>query len=255
MLYIDKYAYCSPLTNTHPLEKFCFAVINMVFCLASPSLTVPLLILLLTAGILILKGGIPLAFYLKLLLLPFSFLIIGTATVAITLIQNSGSALWAITLFGATLGVTAQSLETAIGLFFKSLGAVSCLYFLSLTTPLPEIISVLRSLKVPSLFLELMSLIYRYIFVLLETADQIYTSQKARLGYSTLRGGYRSLGHLVSNLFISSYQRSLDLYTALEARCYDGELKVLQPQFQFSKKNLAGMAMVELFLLGLLFFI
>ena len=83
----------------------------------------------------------------------------------------------------------------------------------------------------PKLIVELMGLIYRFIFVLLETADTMITAQNSRLGYSSLSAGFRSLGTLVSTLFIRSYKRSDELYTALEARGYDGDLNVLEETF------------------------
>jgi cobalt/nickel transport system permease protein len=79
---------------------------------------------------------------------------------------------------------------------------------------------------------ELMSLIYRFIFVLLETADTMFTAQSSRLGYVDLKTSYRSLGALVSTLFVRAYKRSTDLYTSLESRGYDGDLNVLEEPFQ-----------------------
>ncbi|SCJ79473.1 ABC-type Co2+ transport system%2C permease component [uncultured Blautia sp.] len=40
------------------------------------------------------------------------------------------------------------------------MGAVSCLYFLSLTTPVPEVLSVLRRLRMPGVLLDLAILIH-----------------------------------------------------------------------------------------------
>ena len=48
---------------------------------------------------------------------------------------------------------------------FKALGAVSALYMMTLTTPLSEIIAVLRKAHIPKLIIELMNMIYRYILL------------------------------------------------------------------------------------------
>jgi len=190
----------------------------MLTSLAVNSKVVSVLVILVTAGVVVLKGSIPLRFYLKLMLLPLAFLLLGTVTVAINEVRDPADMLWGMPVAALTVGITGKSLNTAATLFLRALAAVSCLYFLSLTTPLVEIISVLRKLRFPELFLELMSLVYRYIFVLLETAEKIYTSQSARLGYADLRKGYQSTGQLAASLFIRSYRRYLDLYTTLEAR-------------------------------------
>lgn len=130
----------------------------------------------------------------------------------------------------------------------RSLGAVSCLYFLSLTTPMAEILSVLGKLKLPPLLIELMSITYRYIFVLLETADQIYIAQASRWGYATWKTSYSSLGQLLSNLFSKSFYNSKMLYMTLSSRCYTGQLQVLDTTYTLFMKNLCIICVVNVIL-------
>jgi cobalt/nickel transport system permease protein len=198
------------------------------------------------AGTVILRAGIPWRFYLKLLSLPLSFLLVGVLTVAVSVVRQPGGAVYGITVFNFAVGVTAGGLSAAANLLCKSLGAVSCLYFLSLTTPMVEIISVLKKLKVPGLFIELMGLIYRFIFVMMETAERIYTAQSSRWGYASVKTSYYSLGQLASTLFIKSYHRSQMLFTTLMSRCYNGELNVVGPQYQVSRGNIAAIALIDL---------
>ena len=65
----------------------------------------------------------------------------------------------------------------------RALGAVSALYLLSLSTPMPEIIGVLRKMRCPDVVTELMYLIYRYIFLLFHMHDAMKNSAMSRLGY------------------------------------------------------------------------
>ena len=249
MLYLDKYAYSNALRSVHPSEKFLFAMATMIICLAANSLVISFVVILLMAGVSILMGKIPLCFYFKLMLIPAAFLLVGTTTIAINIADNLSNLLWGWQIFNIAMGVTNQSLHLALKLLLRSLGAVSCLYFLSLTTPLVEIISILRKLKFPELFLDLMSLVYRFLFVLLDTAEKIHISQTVRLGYADIRKGYRSMGQLVVSLFLHSYYRSMDLYTALEARGYNGKFKVLEQEYQHSKKNLFIIFCIEILLI------
>jgi len=96
---------------------------------------------------------------------------------------------------------------------------------------------------------ELMGLIYRFIFVLLDTANMIYISQNSRLGYSTFGTGLNSLGKLITSLFLSSYKRSQDIYTAMESRCYDGDINLLENNYAFSYKNIFLIVVVEVVLI------
>jgi cobalt/nickel transport system permease protein len=93
-----------------------------------------------------------------------------------------------------------------------------------------------------------MSITYRYIFVLLETADQIYIAQASRWGYATWKTSYSSLGQLLSNLFSKSFYNSKMLYMTLSSRCYTGRLRGLDNTYILSKKNLCLIAVVDLVL-------
>ena len=54
---------------------------------------------------------------------------------------------------------------------------------------------------------------------------------------------------IAGNLFIKSYKRAMDLYDAMEARCYDGEISFLV------KEKKVGTAESLLFIGILIFFI
>ena len=228
MISIDKYAYMSKIKRTNPIKKLFFALFTLGVCLWANSIIVSITIILIMGLTSIFKGGTPVCVFVKLLTVPMSFLIIGVITIAINSSDSKSSFLCSISVLGMYVGVTLKGIQNAVHLFFKALGAVSCLYYLSLNTPMLDLLSALSKIKVPKLIVEMMGLIYRFIFVLLETANTMVIAQNSRLGYSNLSSGYRSLGALVSTLFIRAYKRSDQLYTALEARGYDGELNVIE---------------------------
>ena len=232
MISIDKYAYSSKFKHTDPMQKVTFALLTLSVCLWADSLIISAAVIFIMGGMTVLRGGIPLRFFMKLLLLPMSFLLIGVFTIAVNVSEKPEELLAAISIAGTWIGFSHAGLQDALRLFLKASGAVSCLYFLSLSTPMVDLLAALRRLRLPTLLVELMGLVYRFIFVLLETANTIYNAQNCRLGYSSLSTGYRALGSLVSMLFIRSYKRSNELYTALEARGYEGELNVLEESYE-----------------------
>ncbi len=128
----------------------------------------------------------------------------------------------------STLVVAVEvSLTTGVKLLCTAISAVSCLYFLSLTTPMTDILHVLRRARCPALIVELMFLIYRFLFVLLEAARAIAIAQDCRLGNRGFKTTLRARGQLLAKLFQRAMFRSSLLYTAMESRCYDGQLRVL----------------------------
>ncbi|WP_066638324.1 cobalt ECF transporter T component CbiQ [Desulfolucanica intricata] len=251
MLSIDQYAYTNELRSYHPGEKFAFTILTMVICLAASSIATSLAVLLLMSAAVIWRAGIPCRVYVKYMSVPLFFLLVGVATIAVVVSKESYASLFGFTIGGFKVGVTSQSIRAAVSTLSKSLGAVSCLYFLSLTTPMTDVIYIFRKMKVPALFIELMTLIYRFIFVLMETAEKIYTAQSSRLGYSSVKISFCSLGKLASNLFMKSFYRSQLLFQALSARCYTGGLNVVEPQYVFSYTNLLLIVVLELALVAL----
>lgn len=252
---IDKLAYISKLKNTNPMEKFIFSIVTMIICIVLNNIINSILILVIMSVITVARGKIQLGIYIKLMALPVVFLVMGVLTIAINVVgDNNDLIIFSFSVLSIKLGCTYDSILKAVSLFFKSLGSVSCLYLLTLTTPIFEVLSILRRLKVPKLFVELMGLIYRFIFVLLDTANMICISQNSRLGYSTIKSGFNSLGQLITALFISSYKRSQDIYTAMESRCYDSDINLLENNYEISYKNLFLIIVLEIFLIFISFY-
>ena len=227
MFNIDKYAYASKLKKIDPMGKFLFSIITLGVCLWANNLIISIAVLFIMGYSTIKIGGTPIKVFLKLMLIPMAFLIIGVLTITINYSDSRNIFLFSLHIMNGFIGVSRVGMYKAVELFFKVLGSVSCLYFLSLNTPMVDILAVLSRFKVPKLMIEMMGLVYRFIFILLDTADTMFVAQNSRLGYRDLKRGYKSLGYLASTLFIRSFKRANDLYTSLESRGYDGELNVL----------------------------
>ncbi|HHW47626.1 MAG TPA: cobalt ECF transporter T component CbiQ [Clostridiaceae bacterium] len=232
MISIDKYAYSSKLRYKDPMQKLVFTAMTVAVCIWAKNNIISVVVIFMMGGMTVLRGGIPLRFLLKLLLVPMSFLLVSIFTIAVNISDNKELLLLAVPVAGKWIGFSAAGLKDSIRLFLKALGAVSCLYFLSLNTPMVDLLSALRRLRIPKILVELTGLVYRFVFVLLDTVNRIYIAQSSRLGYSSLSSSYRSLGAMGSMLFVKAYKQSDALYTALEARGYDGELNVLAENYE-----------------------
>ena len=111
-----------------------------------------------------------------------------------------------------------------------------------------DILGAFRKLHIPSFLIELMLLIYRFIFVLSETAWAIMVSQQSRLGNRDLKTRMRSFGALGASLFILALKRSNALYDAMESRCYDGNIRVLSREQKARAGEIAAITVFELIL-------
>ncbi|MEK4536139.1 cobalt ECF transporter T component CbiQ [Peribacillus sp. FSL K6-1552] len=240
MLLIDKYAYFNRLKHVHPLEKMIFALSLLLFSLAVRDTTVSLITFTVMSAFIIFGAKIPISYYLKLLLLPGFFVLSGTITILFSVASKFTSIpnVWWSWNFGSwQIFISEDSIKTVIGLIVVVLSSISCLYFLTLTTPITVILYVLRKLKLPSLLIDLIELTYRFIFIFLDTAMAIHQSQSSRLGYSSVRKGIRSLGLLISSLFLGVFQRSEQLTMAMNARGYQENISFIDDSYTYSSRN------------------
>jgi len=250
MLVADKLCYYSRLRYVNPYEKVAFSVITLCLCIISRSFVVAGIVFLANAILTVKKGHIPIGQFLRLFIIPGSFLALSTLTIVanISSVPLDGYAIFlgsyyltgskASICFGLRLGVTALS-------------ALSCLYFLSLSTTMTDILSVLKKLHFPEILIELMLLIYRFIFVLWEGASTMLISVKARLGDQSLKKVLTSFGFLAAGLLVRSMKRARDLYDAMEARCYTGHIFVLDETNPAKTKEILAIVGFELFLIGI----
>lgn len=252
MIVIDKLCYQSKLRYENPGEKFAFALITLCICVMSRSIAVACIVLAVTGILTVWKGGIPVSRYLKFLTIPLAFLLLSTLAIVLNF-KKTPLDLFAIQLGSWYLTSSRAALQYAGQLILTALSAVSCLYFLAFSTPMPDILEVLRRLHCPKLLIELMLLIYRFIFILLNTASAISVAQECRLGNKDYKTALNSFGKLGSVLMIRAMSRSNRLYDAMEARCYDGSIRVLSETRPPKKKVIVAIVVFDtcLFLFAL----
>lgn len=244
MLIIDKLCYNSKLRYENAGEKFAYAIITLCICVMSRSIAVACIVLTVNGILNLFKGRIPVSDYLKLLTAPLIFLILCTLAIVLNF-QKTPLDLFAIPIGNSYLTSGRESLRYAIQLILTALSSVSCLYFLALNTPMPEILGIFRKLRCPKLIIELMLLIYRFIFILLASASEISVSQRCRLGNKDFRTSMKSFGMLGSSLLIRAFMRSNQLYNAMEARCYDGTIHVLSEHYPPKKTVIAAIVLFD----------
>ncbi|MEG1524359.1 MAG: cobalt ECF transporter T component CbiQ [Clostridia bacterium] len=237
MLGIDHIAQQSTLRNVAPGIKILFTIMLLVLCIAGNSPTVAILIVLMMFALTVWIGGVPLVSYFRLMRIPAAFLVIGCIVILIqaTFVPTAYPSLH---LLGIYFFITPVSAQEAGTLFLEAYGAIACLYFLSLTTPMQEIIGTLEKAYVPALLIELMYLIYRYIFVLLEQQRSMSISAASRLGNANFKASWYSFTHITGNLLASSFRRSSVCFDAMESRCYDGRIAFLIEKTPIKKTHI-----------------
>lgn len=220
---IDFYAYASKIRQWNAGFKVYLSILTLVLCIVLDNPYVSVAIIIAMAYLTVIKGKIPAIEYVSILAIPITFILLSTFTIAIDFSKQ------AIGQYNLHLGffylfTSQEQIKKMAFLIIKIFAAISALQMMTLSTPSSEIISVLRNARVPKIIVELMSLIYRYIFILMDVCTKMKNSAKSRQGYCDFKTSCYTFGSIASNMLIISLKKANAYYDAMEARCYDGDL-------------------------------
>ncbi len=235
---IDRYAYNNQIRWLHPAYKVGGSLVIMSLCLIINHPVFSMVSVALVFCLSVFWAGLPLRFLSVLLLGEAGFLTAGVLSVAISVSLSPVAG-------GLNLGpfcfvVTEASLQLAFSLLLRSLGCAAAMNFLALTTPMVDMVDLLRQLKVPDLLIDLLTLVYRFIFSLWDSLERLITASEVRLGFNGFHTSLRTLALVATNLFVETYRRSQRLQVALEGRGWDGTLRVLPQTYDhpgWKRKN------------------
>ncbi len=220
---IDYYAYMSGIRHWNAAFKVAFAFLTLILCVALDNPFVSVMVILVMGWLTIVKGGVSFHDYLSFLTIPIVFMIFGSIAIALGFsLHPTGQYCLDFNLF--CIYTSDESLLKTAQIMLKAFGAISAMFMMTLSTPSNEIILVLRKAHVPKLVIELMNMIYRFIFILAEVQRKMKNSAQSRMGYGDFKTSLKSFGNIASNLFIVSLKKANAYYDALESRGYTGEL-------------------------------
>ncbi|MCS6940090.1 MAG: cobalt ECF transporter T component CbiQ [Roseiflexus sp.] len=237
MRVIDRYAFGNALRQIDPAQKGALALLAIILCLALDRPVVGVLALAWMLALTTWWARIPLRVVGRVLLTEGLFLVLSVVGIALSIggeTPETTVVAWRIgTLW---ISVAPESLALVTLVLTRSLGCAAALNFLILTTPLIDLIELMRRIRLPEGLIDIMALTYRAIFVLLDSLERMATAQDARLGYATARTAMRSAALLAGQLFLDAYRRSQRTQIALESRGFDGTLRVLPLTYRRSPR-------------------
>jgi cobalt/nickel transport system permease protein len=153
------------------------------------------------------------------------------------LVTVKGTPLLSIPVGPWHLSVSAAGLARFASIALRSWLSVQMAILLTATTPLPDLLLAMRSLRLPKLLIAILGLMWRYLGVLGDEALRMIRAREARSGSWNERSGgtlgwrARVTGAMAGSLFLRGYERSERIYNAMLARGYDGTIRSfpLQP--------------------------
>lgn len=217
---IDVAAWSSRWRDREPRDKVVLAVGLVVCALALPawpgSLVVTALAVLLAVG----PAGVDPRVLAQAARGPLAFIALGAVSIALTRSTGPGPDVLGLT-------ITAESLGRAGSTTAHAVAGTSAVLLLATTTPMSDLLAWLRKLGMPEAVVDIAGLVYRLLFVLLASAEQVRSAQAARLGYASWRASFRSAAALAAAVLVRAWSRARRLEDGLAGRGLEGPLRVL----------------------------
>ncbi len=235
-LVIDDAAWASPWRRRRVSEKVFLSLGLVLTALLSepwPGCT-----LVAAAALVLMLGSARIrpALVLAVMTAPMAFLLIGTLPVAAIWHGLDdmawGNLGWQTRGFAVgPLRFNPDSVTTAASLWAHSLAGTLAFILLATTTPMVDLLGWFRKLRVPDALIEIASLTYRLLFLLLGSTIAIRQAQHARLGdAANWRRRWSTTASTIGSVLLMTYQRATRLQSGLEGRGYEDALLTLAPK-------------------------
>jgi cobalt/nickel transport system permease protein len=125
-----------------------------------------------------------------------------------------------------TVSITVPGVQNAILFVLRTGTAISLVMLLTLTTRWTDLLGSLQSLKIPTAFVMILGMTYRYVFVLVGIAQDMYFALKSRAVMPERERDVKEwLGATVGVLFRRSMNMSELVNLSMISRGYDGQIR------------------------------
>ena len=218
MRLVDRNAQTNRWREVAAAEKAAFALGVMVLALVSDSWMVQVSIVVGLAAAMRFGAGISARDMAFAASVPAGFILAGSLAQIVTL--RSGGAIPGI-------GLSVEAMAPAAFVALRSLAGVMGLLFLALTTPLTDILRLLRRVGLGVELSDIALMMFRFVWLTLDCLESSRRSQANRLGFDGYRRSLRSSGMLLASLLPRVLSRARRLEAGLAARGYVGELKFI----------------------------
>jgi cobalt/nickel transport system permease protein len=128
------------------------------------------------------------------------------------------------------LVITHTGVTTDLFLLLRVSTSLSLVMLLILTTPWNTVLSALSVLYIPDVFILILGMTYRYIYLLLHITNDMFLSRKSRV-IGRLTGGEERhmLASVSATLLTKSLNLSSEVYLAMQSRGFRGAIVTLKP--------------------------
>ncbi len=219
---MDALAYSSRMLNWAPLGKLLLVIVVLIANVMTDSVVTAFAVLAI---------GLVLMAYSTNMRIPFMLAVaIGEAIliliVACGIISINGDpsepCIWRADFLWLDLYMTADSFNQAWLVMIRAVAGITVMMAFATSTPIPHLAQALRQIRIPDEICEIVVLIYRYAFLLLERMDTMWSAANSRLGFTGFKRSMRTIASIAVGIFTSSMNLADKAQVSLDCRGYRG---------------------------------
>jgi len=160
-----------------------------------------------------------------LVMVPACLNIFAPGEVVLTLARFQSEKKFLIYHLPEVVGITYEGIVLVLRMFFKVFNSVSLTFLVIYSVPFERLMKSLRLMKVPSIFILIITMSYKFIYTMALTIEEMYLALKSRwIGNFSQDKTRHIIAGRMGFLFRKSYQRYEEVYKAMISRGFTGDV-------------------------------
>lgn len=240
---MDALAYSSRMLGWAPLGKLLLVIVVLVINIVTDSMLVPFVTLAIGLGLMAYSTNFKIPFIIALAIAEaFVILVFGCGMISVS--GSSGEVIWDTDFLWMHFHMTVDSFNEAWLILFRGVAGISVMLAFATSTPIPHISLALRQIHLPVEVSEIVVLIYRYAFLLLERMEAMWNAAHSRMGFNGVRTKINTVASIAVGIFIQSTNLSDKAQVALDCRNYRGYFPVYKEPAKVGLKWIVAIAIL-----------
>ena len=219
---MDALAYSSRMLNWAPLGKLLLVIVVLIANVMTDSVVTALAVLAIGLALMAYSTNMRIPFMLGVAIGEAILILIVACGIISINGDTSQPCIWRADFLWLDLYMTADSFNQAWLVMIRAVAGITVMMAFATSTPIPHLAQALRQIRIPDEICEIVVLIYRYAFLLLERMDTMWSAANSRLGFSGFKRSMKTIASIAVGIFTSSMNMAGKAQVSLECRGYRG---------------------------------
>ena len=249
---MDALAYSSRMLHWAPLGKLLLVIAVLVVNVMTQSVVTAFAVMALGLCLMAYSTNMKIPFMLGVAIGEAILILIVACGIISVNGDTSQPCIWQGNFLWLDFYMTADSFNEAWLVMIRSVAGITVMMAFATSTPIPHLSQALRQIRIPPEICEIIVLIYRYAFLLLERLDTMWSAASSRLGFSGIMRTIKTVASIAVGIFTTSMNLADKAQISLECRGYQGYFPIYHrpPKAGIRWVAVAVVVFVLLYILG-----